>query len=144
MSIQTYINFNGNCREAVEFYAEAFGTGKPKVMLFGDMPSNDGFPITEETKNLVMHAELKIKESTVMFSDVPPGMPFTVGNNISLIMGSKDMDEIKSIFNKLKTGGTVVMDLQETFWSKYYGYLIDKFGIGWQLSHESENNEMTN
>lgn len=136
MAIQAYLNFNGNCREAVEFYAEVFNTEKPKIMLFGDMPSNDDFPITDETKNLVLHAEIKIKESTIMFSDAPPGMPLVIGNNISLTYISKDMDEIKSIFNKLKDGGNVAMELQETFWSKCYGFLTDKFGIGWQLSYE--------
>lgn len=143
MAVQTYINFNGNCREAVEFYAEVFKAEKPRIMLFGDIPSKEGFQLTEETKNLVMHAELKIKESTVMFSDVPPDMPLVIGNNISLVIGIRDMDEIKLLFNKLKVDGTVVMDLQKTFWSKCYGFLIDKFGIGWQLSYESEQTEIS-
>ncbi|MBR0599391.1 VOC family protein [Sinanaerobacter chloroacetimidivorans] len=138
MSVQAYLNFNGNCREAVEFYAEAFGTEKPRILSFGEMPSNDGFPLTEETKNLVMHAELKIMGSTVMFSDAPPDMPFIAGNNISLIITSSDMEEIKATFHKLKVGGTVVMDLQETFWSKCYGFIIDQFGIGWQLSYDGQ------
>ena len=138
MPVQAYINFNGNCREAVEFYAEVFKTEKPQIMLYGDAPSDEGFPLTEETKNLVMHTTLKIKGSTVMFSDVPPGMPFVAGNNISLIIDSKDMDEIKSMFNKLKAAGTVGMDLQETFWSKCYGFVTDKFGVGWQFNFDSE------
>jgi PhnB protein len=137
MSIKAYINFSGNCREAVEFYAEVFQTKKPQIMLFGDMPSSDGFPITEETKNLVMHAEIKIKDSTIMFSDVPPGMPFTIGDNISLMFSSNDIDEIKSVYNQLKDKGDVQMELQETFWSKCYGYVTDKFGIGWQLNYEA-------
>lgn len=136
MRIQPYLNFNGNCREAVEFYADVFKTEKPRIMLFGDMPSNDGFPNSEETKNLVMHAEIKINDSTLMFSDVAPGMPFVVGNNISLTFMSSDIDEMKSIFNKLKSNGNVIMDLQETFWSKCYGFLTDQFGIGWQISYE--------
>lgn len=138
MSVQAYINFNGNCRQAVEFYAEVFETEKPRIMLFGDVPPNEDFPLTEETKNLVMHAELGIKGSRVMFSDVPPGMPLTVGNNISLVVMCKEIDEVRLIFNALKTDGTVVMDIQETFWSKCYGMLIDKYGVGWQLSHEGE------
>jgi len=138
MAVETYINFNGNCREAVEFYTVVFGTEKPKIMLFGDMPSNDGFPLTEETKNLVMHTEIKVKGSTIMFSDVPPDMPFIAGNNISLVLRSGDIDELKSIFNQLKEAGNVMMDLQETFWSKCYGFVIDKFGIGWQLSYDNE------
>ncbi|GBF33903.1 PhnB protein [Desulfocucumis palustris] len=137
MAVQVYINFKGNCREAVEYYSEVFGTEKPKIMLFGDMPPDPGFPLTEHTKNLVMHTFLNIKGSMVMFSDVPPDMTFVAGNNISLVVSSKDMDEIKSIFDKLKAGGTVGMELQETFWSKCYGFVTDKFGIGWQLSYDS-------
>lgn len=137
MVIKAYLNFSGNCREAVEFYAEAFKTEKPQIMLFGDIPNKEDFPLNEETKNLVLHAEVKIKDSTLMFSDAAPGMPLVVGNNISLMFGSNDLEEIKSIFNTLKVDGTVLMDLQETFWSKCYGYLIDKFGIGWQLSYET-------
>jgi len=137
MAINVYINFNGNCREAVEFYAEVFKTDKPKIMAFGDTPPNPEFAIPEEAKKLVIHAQLNISGSTVMFSDVFPGMPFIAGNNISLVIGSKNMDEIKSLFNKLKDGGVVDMDLQETFWSKCYGSLTDKFGIMWQLSYDN-------
>lgn len=137
MSVKAYLNFNGNCREAVEFYAKVFGTEKPEIMLFGDMPASDTFPVTGESKDLVLHAEVKIKGSTVMFSDILPGMKLTVGDNITLMFSSSDMEEIKQIFNKLKAEGSVTMELQETFWSKCYGALTDKFGIGWQLNYEN-------
>jgi len=139
MAVEPYLNFKGNCREAVEFYAKVFGTEKPQIMAFGDMPPDpkSKFTLPEEAKNLVMHARLNLSGSNVMFSDVFPGMPFVVGNNISLTVVSKDMDEIKSLFNKLKEGGTVGMEIQETFWSKCYGSVTDKFGIPWQLSHDS-------
>lgn len=137
MAVDIYINFNGNCREAVEFYAKVFGTEKPQIMFYGDIPPNPEFPVTEETKDLVLHTRLNINGSNVMFSDTAPGMPFVVGNNITLVISSKNMDEIKSIFSKLKEGGTVEMELQETFWSKCYGYLTDKYGVWWQLSHDS-------
>ncbi|WP_102273142.1 VOC family protein [Cytobacillus massiliigabonensis] len=137
MAVEVYLTFNGNCREAVEYYAEVFGTEKPHIMAFGDSEPNPEYPLPEEAKNLVMHARLTISGSTVMFSDTFPGSPFTQGNNITLAIVSKDIDEIKTVFNKLKEGGTVGMELQETFWSKCYGQLTDKFGIGWQLSHDS-------
>jgi len=136
MAVETYIYFNGNCREAVEFYVKVFGTEKPQIMTFGDTPPDPKFPLPEEAKALIMHTQLKITGSTVMFSDVFPSMPFVAGNNISLTIISKDIDEIKTIFSKLKEGGTVGMDLQETFWSKCYGSLTDKFGIPWQFSHD--------
>jgi len=136
MIVQAYINFNGNCREAVEFYAKVFGTEKPRIMSYGDTPPDTGFPLTKETENLVMHALLDIQGTKVMFSDVPPGMPLVVGNNISLVIASQDMDEVKTLFNQFKEGGTVGMDLQKTFWSQCYGSLTDKFGIGWQFSFD--------
>jgi PhnB protein len=72
-----------------------------------------------------------------MFSDVPEGMPLAVGDNISLVVGFKDREDLKNVFEKLRTGGAVRMDLQETFWTKCYGYVVDKFGVGWQLSLET-------
>ncbi len=42
-----------------------------------------------------MHTELNISDSTVMFSDTFPGMPFVVGNNINLVIVSENIDEIK-------------------------------------------------
>ena len=136
MAIDVYLNFNGNCREAVEFYAKAFGVEKQQITSFGDMPPNPKFPLPEEAKNLVMHTRLILSGSKVMLSDVFPGMPFVEGNNISLAIVSKNIEEIKAIFSKLKEGGIVNMDLQKTFWSKCYGNLTDKFGIKWQISHE--------
>ncbi|MBO0589711.1 VOC family protein [Sporosarcina sp. E16_8] len=137
MAIDIYLNFNGNCREVVNFYAEVFGTEAPKIMTFGETPPNPEYPLPEEAKELVMHTRLNISGSNVMFSDVFPGMPFIEGNNISLAFVSTDLDEIKSVFNNLKEGGNVAMELQETFWSKCYGQLTDKFGIEWQFNYDN-------
>jgi PhnB protein len=137
MAIDIFINFKGNCRDAVEFYAEAFKTDKAQIMTYGDTPPQPGeeFPLFEEVKNLIMHASLNINGSTVMFQDVLPDMPITIGNNINLTLAMNNIDEINSIFSKLKEGGTVYMDLQETFWSKCYGSVLDKFGIPWQFNY---------
>ncbi|MFE4709944.1 MULTISPECIES: VOC family protein [unclassified Paenibacillus] len=137
MAIDVYLNFEGNCRDAVEFYAKTFETGQPQIMTFGDTPPDPNFPLPEEAKNLVMHARLSINGSNVMFSDTFPGMSFIQGNNISLSYSSKNIEEIKSLFGKLEDGGTVGMELQETFWSKCYGNLTDKFGIQWQFNYDN-------
>lgn len=134
LAVEAYLNFNGDCREAVQFYAEVFGTEQPKIMTFGEMPPNPEFPIPEATKDLIMHTRISIFGSTVMFSDVFPGMPFVVGNNISLSVVTEDADALQSAFDKLKEGGKVGMELQETFWSKRYGNLTDKFGVQWQFN----------
>lgn len=138
MAIDVYLNFNGNCREAAVFYSEVFKTEKPQIMTFGEAPKDPSYALPEEAKNLVMHTRLNILGSNVMFSDVFPGSPFIAGNNISLAVVTKDEKVIKSVFEALKEGGRVGMELQETFWSKCYGSVKDKFGIEWQLSLESE------
>ncbi|WP_274365303.1 VOC family protein [Paenibacillus thermotolerans] len=137
MAVEVYLNFNGNCREAVEYYAKVFGNENPQIMTFGQMPQDSNHPLPEEAKNLVLHARLNISGSNVMFSDTFPGMPFTVGNNVNLTLNSTNLDEVKSAFDQLKEGGKVNMELQETFWSKCYGSLTDKFGIEWQFNYDS-------
>lgn len=140
MSVDVYLVFNGNCREAVEFYAKVFKTEAPRIMTFGDSPPNPDYPLPEDAKELVMHTRLNIDGSNVMFSDTFPGQPFVAGNNITLALISKNMDDLKSWYEQLKDGGTVGMELQETFWSKLYGQVTDKFGIHWQINYD--NGEM--
>lgn len=140
MSLNIYIRFNGNCRQAVEYYAEVFGCQKQNTMTFGQFHNESDFHMSEEEKNQIMHTYLSINGYDVMFSDCPPGMPVTQGDNFSLAYRTKDKDEITRIFNHLKDdSGQVVMELQETFWSGLYGSLTDKFGINWQFTHDSEN-----
>lgn len=136
MSIQAYINFRGNCREAVKFYAKVFGAPEPKIMAFGDMPPGTGPAPDPATKDLVMHTEVEFAGSKIMFSDVPPGRPFTAGDNITLMLQIKDPETLTRWFNELKVDGRVGVELGPQFWAKLYGYVTDKFGIGWQLSLE--------
>ncbi|MEB2280493.1 VOC family protein [Lysinibacillus xylanilyticus] len=136
MAVEVYLIFNGNCREAVSFYEKVFNANKPEIMTFGDSPQNPNYPLPEEAKDLVMHTRLSIFGSTVMFSDTFPGSPFTTGNNVTLAVVSDDETQMRKAFDGLKEGGKVNMELQETFWSKCYGSLTDKFGIEWQFSYE--------
>ncbi len=140
MSVEAFVNFNGNCREAVEFYHKVFNTQAPKFMTFGDAPETPGFSLPESAKNLICYTDLNIGGTLVMFSDIFPGTPFVEGNNISLTIGSKDEEEIKRFFNVMKDGGKVLMELQQTFWSKCYGCVTDKFGIPWQFSLMCDEN----
>lgn len=137
MAVHVYLVFNGNCREAVEFYARVFKTEAPKIMTFGESPQDPTYPLPEETKNLVMHARLNIDGSNIMFSDTFPGQPYVVGDNVTLALVSKNKDDLTSWYEQLKVGGTVVMELQETFWSKLYGQVTDKFGIQWQINYDN-------
>ena len=68
MTIDAYLVFNGNCREAAKFYAQAFETEKPQIMTFGESHSDPSFQIPEEAKDLVMHTRLNyIMEAMLCF-----------------------------------------------------------------------------
>ena len=138
MSLSVYIRFNGNCRQAVEYYAEVFGCQRPNIMTFGQVHHESDFHMSEEEKNHVMHTFLSIEGHDIMFSDCPPGMPVTQGDNLTLAYSTQDKHEITRIFNRLKDdGGRVGVELQETVWSDCYGSITDKFGIGWQFTRDS-------
>lgn len=140
MKITPYLNFNGNCADAIELYEKAFGV-KAQVMRYKDAPSSEEYPISAETENLVMHACLTNREDyTVFLADLPPNMSSNFGNGMSISIELDSMEKVKSAFETLKEGGKVTMELQETFWSKYFGSLEDKFGVNWLLSIAEEKN----
>ena len=134
MEFTPYIHFNGSCREAVEFYAEAFGAGQPRFLTFGEGGGNPAFPIPEEAKKLIMHAEFTVGGKTLMFSDTFPGMPYEQGNHITIAVAPEAEETAERIFRKLSKGGKVEVELSETDWSSCYGFLTDRFGIGWQIN----------
>lgn len=137
MKILPYILFNGNCREAVIFYAEVFGSAKAEDGSHEKMNTDATSGIKEDDKRFLMHSERIINEADVVFSDLVPGMAFIEGNNVTLIIISDEMEEIKDVYFKLKEGGAVDRELQETFWTKAYSSMKDRFGIGWQMCSEN-------
>ncbi len=136
MSVNVYMVFNGNCEEAVGYYATVFGTGPPELSRFGDMPAEPGQDMPEEMKSRVMHANLNIHGSPVMFSDAMSEAPITIGQNINVTVLSDDLKKMESEFDQLAQDGTIHMELQETFWSPGYGIVEDKYGIVWMFNHD--------
>ncbi len=141
MPMEVYMYFDGNAREAVEFYSKVFEAEKNEIMNYGDMPPDPSFTIPENQKKLIMNTNLIIDGTNVMFSDVFPEMsdtPLTKGNSITLVINHESKDYIKNLFYMLKEDGKVEMELEETFWSKMFGSVCDKFGNTWELNYSGE------
>ncbi len=138
MSFDVFINFDGNCREALDFYSKAFQSPIVDLMTYGDAPPSPDFEVAESDKNLVMYAAIEVAGGTPMFCDVPSGMPLIKGNTVSPTLGIEDIAEIDRIFAALAEGGTIDAPLAKTFWSAYYGMVTDKHGITWQLTATCE------
>ncbi len=138
-TVNVYLNFNGNCEEAFNFYKSVFGGEFPYIGRFGEMPPSDNYTVPESDANKIMHVSLPIsKETVLMGSDTgaewTPG--FTPGNNFSISINADSKVEAEKLFNGLSNGGKVTMPLNKTFWSENFGMLTDKFGIAWMVSFD--------
>lgn len=135
MKLEMFINFDGNCREAVEFYAKVFNSEIGEILTYGDAPPDPDYTPSESDRDRVMYAGIPIGGMTVMFMDMPSDSPLTVGDNINPTINIEDKDEVTRIFNELKEGGEVYFELQKTFYSEWYGMVKDKFGVIWHVVH---------
>ena len=135
MQLELFINFDGDCREAVEFYATVFKSKVENLMTYGDSPPDPNYSIAEVDKDRIMYADVQIGGVTVMFMDMPSDSPLVLGNNITPTISMDSKDEVTRLFNELKEGGEVYMELGQTFFSELYGMVKDKYGVIWQILH---------
>jgi PhnB protein len=131
--INTYLIFNGNCGEAMQFYAKGLGA-ELQLMKFGDVPGSCPEGAPEGTKDRIMHARLAKGKAVLMASDNGPGMAFTQGNNFSISIDCEGAQGVDKYFAALGDKGKVTMPVQETFWAARFGMLTDKFGINWMFN----------
>ena len=131
MQVGPYLFFNGRCDEALEFYRSALGAEVTHVMRFKESPEPDACPAGAEEK--VMHANLRIGDTTVMVSDgYCEGKPEFHG--FSLLISLDDGAEAERLFTALTNGGEVQRPLAKTFWSPRFGMVNDRFGVSWIIN----------
>lgn len=139
----TYLNFNGNCGEAFDFYRSIFGGEFAYLGRFGEMPESEEYKVPEADKNKIMHVSLPIGKSVLMGSDngAQYESSFVKGNNFSISITADSKQEADKIFGALSEGGKVTMAMSDTFWGDYFGMLEDKFGIQWMMSYNAKNQQ---
>jgi PhnB protein len=130
MQVQPYLSFEGRCEEAINFYKAALGAEVIMMMRFKEAP--DQSMMTPGTDEKIMHASLRIGDSTVMASDGQcMGKAIFQGISLSLTTGTDA--EAKRLFNALADGGNVHMPLAKTFFATSFGVVADKFGVSWMV-----------
>jgi PhnB protein len=133
MEVQPYLVFDGRCEEALEFYKKAIGAKVDRILRIKDSPEAAP-PGTHPpgSENKVMHASFHVGETTIMASDgYAKGNPRFEGFSLSISVATEA--EAERLFNALIEGGQVKMALSKTFFSKKFGMLADKFGVGWMV-----------
>jgi len=128
--LNPYITFDGNSKEAVEFYKSVFG-GKLTLSTFKE----GGMTDDPATADKIMHALLVADNGiTLMASDTAPNVPYNPGKNISLSLSGDNEQELRGYWDKLSGNATVTMPLAKAPWGDTFGMLTDKFGVHWLVN----------
>jgi PhnB protein len=132
--LNPYLNFDGTCEEAFNFYKTVFGG---EFTYFSKMGEIEGMEASEDDKNLIMHVSLPIGKDVLMGSDAPTSMKsqFKSGNNNYICISPDSKEEADRLFKELSVDGEIEMPMEDMFWGDYFGSFKDKYGVCWMINY---------
>lgn len=133
MKLLSYLTFDGNCEEAINFYKDTLKAKITMLMRFSEAPGDMGVDKADNDK--IMHAVLEFDGNSFMASDSL--MEVKQGNNFHLSLNVSDEDKAQELFQKLAGQGKVIMPFDVVFWGGKFGMLQDRFGIQWMISNDT-------
>jgi PhnB protein len=133
MQLNPYLTFNGRCEAAFKFYEKVLGGKIDAMMTYGSSPMAE--QTSPEWHNKIMHARMTVGDKMLMASDAPPDR-YEAMKGIMVTLGIDEPGEAERIFHALSENGTVQMPIQETFWARRFGMLVDQFGTPWMINCE--------
>jgi PhnB protein len=128
--LNPYLNFNGNARQALEFYRSVFG-GTLNISTFADFGGQDA-PDADK----VMHGQLETDAGyTVMAADHTANMgDYHAPSGFGVSLSGDDGDALRGYWEKLAAGGNTTMPMQKQAWGDEFGIVVDQFGITWLVN----------
>ncbi|KFF08875.1 VOC family protein [Flavobacterium hydatis] len=136
VQLNSYLTFNGNCREAMTFYKACLG-GELELQTIADSPMAEDLP--QKMKKCILHATLKSDSIVIMGSDMAPEN-FIKGNAVAMMLTFNSEDEIRKTYAHLAKDGYATHSLEMTFFGALFGHLTDKFGHQWMFYYSSAKN----
>ena len=133
MQLNPYLMFDGKCEAAFKFYEQALGGQIVAMMPHEGSPMES--QVSAEWRKKIMHARMTVGDKVLMGSDAPPGHHQPM-QGFSVTLSIDDPAEADRVFQALSPGATVQMPIQETFWAKRFGMLVDQFGTPWMINCE--------
>jgi len=127
------VHFNGQCEAAFRFYERYLGAKTVFMLLWGDSPAAAQAPAGWEKK--IMHARVQVGGMEIVGGDVLPNQ-YEAPKGVSIVLSMDDPAAAERIFNALSENGTVHLALQKTFWAALYGFVVDQFGMRWEINCE--------
>lgn len=131
MPTMPYIHFQGQCAEALTFYAQVFGGTDLQLMRYGEAPE----AVAEwKASSRIMHGQVSLFGGTLMASDYPPGTEGDPQKGFSVMQTAPDAARARRVFDRLAAGGAVINPFGPTFFSPGFGMVRDRFGTHWIIS----------
>lgn len=132
MKVRTFLNYGGNCEQALRFYEEHLGGKITMMMTQGQQPNGN---VPADRKNAILHARLELGDAEIMASDVP-AEHFQQMRSAYLSLLVDSIEEAERIYALLSDGGQIFMPMEETFFAFRFAMLRDRFGTSWMILHE--------
>jgi PhnB protein len=130
--LNPYLNFNGQCREALTFYRECL-EGELELQKVAESPM--ATRMSSEKGPLILHGSLTKNGSVLLMGSDMIGTNLQPGNSVNLCLNCASDQEINTLFDRLSAGGQVKVPLHQSFWGATYGEVRDKFGMNWMLNY---------
>ncbi len=127
--LNPYISFDGDARQALEFYQRVFG-GNLTLSTFGEFGAQD-----TPNADKIMHGTVETDSGlTLMGADTPPEIEYNPGNTIAVSLSGDDADDLRGYWEQLSDGGAVSVPLERQMWGDEFGMCVDRFGIAWMVN----------
>lgn len=134
--LNPYLFFDGNCREAMNFYQTILG-GSLELNVLSDLPG--GKENAKEDDGRIMHARLVSGDFRLMASDIIKGQEHVVGTNVHLSLLGTNESKLRALFLSFaEQGGKVDLPLEKQFWGDIFGMVTDKYGVHWLVNITDE------
>ena len=130
-TLKTYVNFAGNCAEALRYYERHLGGTISSLMTHAQIPGPRS--VDPEWKDMVLHARLALGGTELMAADIPKAEPM---RSAYLSLNVDTDQEAERIFAALADGGRILMKIEETFFASRFGQVQDRFGVNWMILNE--------
>lgn len=132
IQVMPNLHFKGDCRQAIDLYAKAFGAEVKVLLSYAQANPKDFVMDDAARKDWVYHAEIVIGSHRLMLSDTTEDA-YTAGNAFSLLVHFDTADEINAAYAALMDGATIINPMQSQTYCAYIASLVDRYGMRWEL-----------
>ncbi|MBL0912644.1 MAG: VOC family protein [Bacteroidia bacterium] len=113
VKLAPYLTFNGNCREAMNFYRACLG-GELSMQTVAETPVSAQCPAGMQEH--IMHSMLVSGDMVLMATDMTGPQGYLQGTDMALSLHFGSEEEARQTFDRLAEGGRVIEALAPSFW----------------------------